>query len=253
MHKRGAHHEQEAVTRGPGVGWVLGLLLIWSAPAAWANRQPPAAQGVGAESVASESAQRDDGTISEQQKLEDAVAAIVVVALTEQLDSKQISVAINRYDASVATARERYISGSGTVQIKGDNDPLRFRYRTLYDVVAGTAAYPKISLAGVDSGAERSVPNDSALIGELDRRVAAALSKELGGARIWLQLDTIETYESGSRYVRINATGVADLGMEGTTPTRVEALYDRQKATWLRVNYQLGEGVKGVAAALDGA
>ena len=78
------------------------------------------------------------------------------------------------------------------------------------------------------------------LIGELDQRVAAALSQELGGRRVWLQLDTIESFESAQRYVRIHAAGLADFGLDGSTPARVEGLYDRGRNAWLRVNYELG-------------
>ena len=57
-----------------------------------------------------------------------------------------------------------------------------------------------------------------------------------------LQLDHITTVEAGSRYLRINANGIADFGAEGTSPARIEALYDRRGKAWLRVNYELGPG-----------
>lgn len=181
--------------------------------------------------------------------LQNAVASVVVVALTEQFDGKSISVSIDSQDVQVTGARERSVTGQGRVRVAGAGDDqwIAFRFRTLYDVVADHAAYPTISIGSVGGAAERSVPNDSTLIGQLDERVVAALSKELGGKRVWLQLDDIESYESGARFVRIDASGVADFGIDGTTPARVEALYDREKDAWLRVNYQLGATAAGTS------
>lgn len=179
---------------------------------------------------------------SAEQRLQDAVASVVVVALTEQFDGKPISVGIDRYDVRISGARERVVSGTGRVDIEGSTSPITFTYRTLYDVLAANAGYPTISIAAVGGSDERSVPNDATLVGELDKRVSTALSQELGGRQVWLQLDAIESYESGGRYVRIQAEGLADFGVDGSTPARVEALYDRSEKAWLRVNYELGGG-----------
>lgn len=175
------------------------------------------------------------------QLLQDAVASVVVVALTEQFDGRVISVKIDDYNVAISSARERLVSGRGTVEMGAQGkDAVSFTYRTLYDVVAAHAGYPTITVNGFSGGGERLVPNDATLIGELDERVASALSKELQGKPVWLQLDEIESYESGQRYVRINSAGLADFGVEGRTPARVEALYDRKESAWLRVNYALG-------------
>lgn len=176
-----------------------------------------------------------------QQQLQDAVASVVVVALTEQFDGKPISVDIDSYDVRIAGARERVVTGRGRVDIEGAKTPVTFDYRTVYDVVAANAGYPAITLASVGGSAERSVPNDATLVGELDRRVADALSGELGGRHVWLQFDLIQSYESAGRYVRIQASGLADFGIDGSSPARVDALYDRTERAWLRVNYELGD------------
>jgi hypothetical protein len=178
------------------------------------------------------------------QSLQDAVASVVVVALTEQFDGRVISVKIDDYNVTISSARERLVSGRGTVEMGAQgSDAVSFTYRTLYDVVDAHAGYPSITVSGFPGGGERLVPNDARLIGQLDERVAAALSGELGGKQVWLQLDQIESYESGGRYVRINASGLADFGVDGRTPARVEALYDRSGDAWLRVNYALGAAV----------
>jgi hypothetical protein len=174
------------------------------------------------------------------ERLQDAVASVVVVALTEQFDGTPVAVNIESYDVSVSGARERTVTGRGRVDLEGASEPIVFQYRTLYDVLSANAGYPTISIGSLGGGSERSVPNDAGLIGELDQRVAAALSQELGGRRVWLQLDTIESFESAQRYVRIHAAGLADFGLDGSTPARVEGLYDRGRNAWLRVNYELG-------------
>lgn len=172
------------------------------------------------------------------------MASVVVVALTEQFDGRVISVKIDDYNVTMSSARERLVSGRGIVEMGAQgSDAVSFTYRTLYDVVDAHAGYPSITVSGFPGGGERLVPNDARLIGQLDERVAAALSDELGGKQVWLQLDQIESYESGGRYVRINASGLADFGVDGRTPARVEALYDRNGAAWLRVNYALGAAV----------
>lgn len=173
--------------------------------------------------------------------MQDAVAAVVVVALTEQFDGKSVSVNIDSYDVQVVGARERMVSGSGRVDVGGDaREAIGFRYRALYDALTDSAAYPSITVGGSHEGVERSVPNDATLVTELDGRVASQLSGQLGGKPVWLQLDRIESFESGDRYVRIEAEGLADFGVEGNAPARVEGLYDRLKAAWLRVHYELG-------------
>lgn len=58
---------------------------------------------------------------------------------------------------------------------------------------------------------------------------------------MWLQLDGIESYESGDRYVRIDARGIADFGADGRSSINIEALYDRTPGTWLRSYYTLGD------------
>lgn len=173
--------------------------------------------------------------------LEDAVAAVVVVALTEQFDQQGVSVNIASYQIHVGSAGQRVVTGRGHVSLSGAAEPVPFDYRTVYDIASSSAGYPTISIGQIGSD-EHSVPNDARLIGELDARVASALSQELAGRRVWLQLDTIRSYESSNeRYVRVDARGVADFGPGGTADTQVQGLYDRTGKTWLRVHYELAD------------
>ena len=212
-----------------GCLWALALLAAPAWAGSGAASTPPAA-------AAGPTTAEAAGT------LQDAVASVVVVALTEQFDGKPISVNIDSYDVQMAGARERLVTGRGRVDVEGSAGSIAFTYRTLYDVLSSNAGYPAIAIGRIGDGIERVVPNDAALIGELDQRIASTLSGELGGRPVWLQLDSIESFETDQRYVRINAAGVADFGPEGSTPARVEALYDRERQAWLRVNYELGLG-----------
>lgn len=224
-------------------------LLVLAAPLSAATRNPGAADGAPAASLAikptiRQGALEPDAGARASDPLQDAVASVVVVALTEQFDGKAIAVNIDDYHVQVSGARERTVSGRGTVSIGSDAaaSEIAFDYRTLYDTVTGNAAYPAIAISKMGGSSERLVPNDASLIGQLDERVSSVLSKELGGKQVWLQLDSIETFESGQRYVRINAEGIADFGIEGSAPARIEALFDNSQKIWLRLNYQLGSG-----------
>ena len=173
------------------------------------------------------------------ERLHNAVAAVVVAALTEQFDNRTVAVQLDSADVQIVSIRDRVISGEGRMRIGADDeDWIGFRYRTLYDTLYGSAGYPEVTLGG--SNGERTVPNDSALVQQLDARVVAALDKEFKGQSVRLQLDRITTLETGKRFLRIDASGIADFGREGNTPARVDALYDRREDTWLRVNYELG-------------
>jgi hypothetical protein len=198
--------------------------------------QPPAPaqpQATPPHSAPSKSPAKDDET------LHNAVAGVVVAALIEQFDNRTIAVQLDSADVQIVSIRDRVVSGEGRMRIGADDeDWVGFRYRTLYDTLYGSAGYPELTLGGSDG--ERAVPNDSALVQELDARVVAALDKEFQGQQVRLQLDRINTLEAGKRFLRIDASGIADFGREGSTPARVDALYDRHENAWLRVNYELG-------------
>ncbi len=51
---------------------------------------------------------------------------------------------------------------------------------------------------------------------ELDDRVVGTLGEEFGYQQVRLPLDRIDTVEPGARYLRIDARGIADFGLDGT-------------------------------------
>ena len=223
---------------------IASVLLIAVATCAMgtvaAVQQPVAPKHV--ETRPATSAGKPESRVEGDETLHDAVAAVVVAAMTEQFANRTISVKLDSADVQIASIRDRVVSGQGRVQIGAGEEWIGFRYRTLYDTLYGSAGYPQVTLGGGANG-ERIVPNDATLVQELDGKVAAELDKEFDGQPVRLQLDEITTLETGQRYLRIDAQGIADFGREGSTPARVDALYDRKDKSWLRVNYELGPAV----------
>lgn len=176
--------------------------------------------------------------VQEREILDGVVAASLVGALSEELGGRAVKIRLDRVDVQTTSLRDRLVSGQGMLQIENASDWIGFRFSTLYDAILESAGYPELSI-GISGADGRAVPNDAALIRELDDRVIGMLGEEFGTQRVRLQLDRISTVETGARYLRIDANGIADFGLDGTAPTRVEALYDRQDNAWLRVAYVL--------------
>ncbi len=212
------------------------LLLLASGvaiPALAASAQVPAAVAGKAAAVKSPAADPDRDAI------DGAVAGVLVGALTEQFGGRAVSIKLGKLNVMPSSIRDRIVTGEGRVRIGSDEDWIGFRFSTLYDTSIGSAAYPDITLGGIASG-EREVPNDTALVRQLDDNVVARLGKEFSSQPVRLQLDSITTVEAGTRYLRINASGIADFGRDGTSPAHIEALYVRHDNAWLRANYELG-------------
>ena len=183
----------------------------------------------------------------ERETLDGVVAASLVGALSEQLGDRPVKIKLERVVVETTSMRDRMVSGQGALQIDNAQDWIGFRFSTLYDAVLESAGYPELSIGTVGPGG-RTLPNDSKLVRELDDRVVGMLGEEFGYQQVRLQLDRIDTIEAGVRYLRIDASGIADFGLDGTAPTRVEGLYDREQRAWLRVTYTL-DGAPPVASS----
>lgn len=211
------------------LGWSLAATLCLCCATALAA---PPKQAVAA------SAQARTAIALERERLDGVVAASLVGALSEQLGGRPVKIKLKHVDVQTTSLRDRLVSGQGEMQIDTSQDWIGFRFSTLYDTIFESAGYPELSIGTVGPGG-RAVPNDAKLLRELDDRVVAMFGKEFGYQQVRLQLDRIETVEAGARYLRIDASGIADFGIDGTAPTRVEALYDRKENVWLRVAYVL--------------
>lgn len=176
--------------------------------------------------------------VLERETLDGVIAASLVGALSEQLGDRPVKIKLKHVDVQASSLRDRLVSGQGEMQIDTAEDWIGFRFSLLYDAIFESAGYPELSIGTVGPGG-RTLPNDSKLVRELDDRVVGMLGDEFGYQQVRLQLDRIDTIEAGARYLRIDANGIADFGLDGTAPTRVEALYDRKENVWLRVAYVL--------------
>ena len=209
--------------------WSLAATLCIGAAAASATPPKPTAAGT---------AQARAAIAMERETLDGVVAASLVGALSEQLGGRAVKIRLKQIDVQTMSLRDRLVSGQGEMQIEASQDWIGFRFSTLYDAIFETAGYPELSIGTVGPGG-RTLPNDSKLVRELDDRVVGMLGQEFGYQQVRLQLDRIDTVEAGARYLRIDAQGIADFGLDGIAPTRVEALYDREQNAWLRVTYTL--------------
>lgn len=211
------------------LGWSLAATLCFGAAATWAAPPKP---------TTATTAQARAAIAMERETLDGVVAASLVGALSEQLGGRAVKIKLKQVVVQTTSLRDRLVSGQGEMQIEASQDWIGFRFSTLYDAIFESAGYPELSIGTVGPGG-RTVPNDSKLVRELDDRVVGMLGEEFGYQQVRLQLDRIDTVEAGARYLRIDAHGIADFGLDGTAPTRVEALYDREQNAWLRVTYTL--------------
>lgn len=233
------HGREGRRTIGAGsVGRAVALLA-----AAWCLATPALGQVPSVEPQATGAPTASRQASSGDEALDNAVAAVVVAALVEQMNTQSIEVNIDAFHVVIASARDRSVSGQGRMRVGDDADWIGFRYSTVYDTTFSSAGYPRITIGGVSAG-EREVPNDASLVRHLEDRVATELDRQFGDRVARLQLDEITTVEGGKRLLRITARGIADLGLQGSTPVRIEALYDQVAGAWQRVNYELGPGAR---------
>jgi hypothetical protein len=212
----------------------LSLLVLFTCALAGLPGVPRAAQDA---TTRPASATGAASASSGDEVLDNAVAAVVVSALTEQFGDEAISVRLDTMDVRVANPRDRLVSGEGRMRVGDDPEWIPFRYRMVYDTTFASAGRPSLDFAG-DRAGEREMPNDATLVRQLDDHVVADLDRQFG-TRTRLQLDRISTVAIGRRFLRIEAGGVADLGLDGTMPVRIVALYDNARSAWQRIDYDL--------------
>lgn len=188
----------------------------------------------------------------ERDVLDGVIAASLSEALSGQLGGRPVQVRLKHVDVRTTSLRDRTVSGQGEVRIDASQEWVGFRFNTLYDAILERAGEPELSFANAGASG-RLLPNDARLVRQLDERVVGLLGEEFGDQRVRLQLDRVDTLETGANYLRMDASGIVDFGQDGTAPTRVEALYDRQSQTWLRVRYVLDPQTSGAADAPSSA
>lgn len=216
----------------------LATWLALAAPCAFAQAHDDAAIG-GSE----------DGTtwLPASEQMQAAVAAVLVPTLGGEFGEAVLELRLDPADVEITGPRDYVVHGIGQLRFTGEggsDDWLAFRYRARYDPVFASAGYPEILLGGDGAGeGEYFVPNDAGLMAELEARVGAELEAYPGAGRVFLQLDDISSMQSGTRFVRIEAHGLADFGPGGSTTARIDALYDLQASAWLSIDHALGPNI----------
>lgn len=218
----------------------LAVVLASAAPWAFAQAWDDAA-------TTAASPEPDSTWLPADEQVQAAVAAVLVPTLGGEFGGAVLELRLGEADVEITGPRDHVVHGVGQLRFTGDagsDDWLAFRYRTRYDPVFATAGYPEIMLGGDGAGdGEHFVPNDAGLMAELEARVGAELEAYPGAGRVFLQLDDISSMQSGQRFVRIEAHGLADFGPGGSTTARIDALYDLHASAWLSVDHALGPNI----------
>lgn len=169
-----------------------------------------------------------------------AIAGPLVVALSEHFGGRHVDMWLKDIDVAPLEDGASIISGTGAVQIEGRVGSVGFRFQLPWNQRLQRAGYPEVSVGGAVAG-ERDVPNDVALVSQLEADVTAALVHHLREPAVSVRLDRIATVEGGTQFLRINAVGVAYAGRSGAgTALTIQALYDRTRRDWMRLEYGLG-------------
>lgn len=179
-----------------------------------------------------------ESRIEADQAMDAAVAASVIGAISIQFDERKVAVKLDAVAVQPASVRDRAVSGEGRLQIGNDTSWIPFRFDVLYDTRTAGVSYPAITLGAAEEAHE--VALDAPLAVELGLRADRALDAEFAQQPVQLVVSRVTAADAGERYTLVKATGTADFAAEGTTPTQVQALYDRKTGEWLRLDYELG-------------
>ncbi len=176
--------------------------------------------------------------IEADQAMDGAVAASVIGAIATQFGERKVTVKLDEVAVQPASVRDRTVNGQGRLRIGRDPAWIPFQFDVLYDTRTASVSYPAITLGG--AVAVQEIALDSVMARELGSRVDAALHDEFAQQPVHLVVNRVTTADAGNRYMQVEALGTADFANEGSTPTQVQALYDRETGEWLRVDYELG-------------
>lgn len=171
------------------------------------------------------------------QSAEKLIAGAVVGALAERFGGRGVEVRFGPIEQRPIDERRQSIEGEGSLRFVGDPGWIGFRFRSVYDTFFDQPGPPVLDV-GV-GGDARPIPNDSLALRQLEDHVASTLQVETGLHDVRMQLDRVETVETGQHYLGIEARGLADFGRDGSRDLRISALYDRRSAQWLQLDYEL--------------
>ena len=178
-------------------------------------------------------------------QVDDAVAASVIESISRQFDTADIVVQLGDVQVRPASIQDRRVTGDGRLRIDGAADWVPFHFDAMYDTASAEVTYPQLDLGGA---APAPVGVTSAIAASLDGQVAKALKAEFQSQPVHWSLENARTSRLG-RFTRVQGSGTADFGADGSTPAQVEGLYDTAAKRWVRVHYELGPAADSGAVA----
>lgn len=179
-----------------------------------------------------------ESRVEGDQAIDAALAASLIGAVSTEFDQGPVEVKLDEVKVAPAGLVQRDVRGNGRLLIGGDGEWIPFRFTALYDTRLSSVDYPSLVLGTDEPG--RPVATDAHLATELAREVDRRLGFEFAGQPVRFTLDGVRLSRAGSRYQRVEASGIADFGAEGSTSAGVQALYDPRNGQWLHVRYELG-------------
>jgi hypothetical protein len=169
-------------------------------------------------------------------KVDDAVAAAVIESITRQFDTTDVVVQLGDVHVRPASIQDRRVTGGGRLRIDGNGEWIPFHVDAMYDTASAEVTYPQLDLGGA---APSRIATGSAIAASLDGQVEKALKAEFQSQPVRWALDDARASQLG-RFTRVQGSGTADFGTDGSTPAQVEGLYDTAAKRWVRVHYELG-------------
>jgi hypothetical protein len=167
-----------------------------------------------------------------------AIAASLIGAVSSEFDQRAVEVKLDQVEVAPAGLVQRDVRGSGRLMIGKDADWIPFRFAALYDSELSSVDYPALILGAGEPG--QPVATDARVAQRLSNEVDRRLGLEFAGQSVRFALDSVRLSPAGKHYQRLDANGIADFGVEGSTATDIQALYDPRSGEWLRVSYELG-------------
>lgn len=166
------------------------------------------------------------------------VATAVADAVERQFAGSDVRVELEDVALQPASIRDRSVGGYGRVRLGGTGSWIPFRFEALYDTETARVSAPRLAL-GEQNQRRESVAGDD-LSAALAGRVEQELRDEFSQQPFDLLIDRVITQGAGDGIVHVRGLGTVDFGDEGSTQTRIDALYDSANDRWLRVSYELG-------------
>ncbi len=199
-----------------------------------AAASPPATPTVVGRSLGAAPQSRMEGT----QAIDDAMAAAVIGAISGEFSERDVQVKLDQVSVAPAGMAQRDLSGAGRLLIGKDAQWIPFHFTALYDTAQASVSNPGLTLGGGGEGHAATI--QSSMGRRLTGAVDARLHAEFGQQPSRFAPESVRVIPLGARYLRVEASGLADFGPDGTTPAGVHGLYDQRNGRWVRLAYELG-------------